>query len=111
MFTVAVLMIRVFLYRTDTDYDDALIAKLYIFMFVNSYAALFFVAFIKVSWLGAVCGLYVVEVWRCACNVLRSLFQAFSDLIVGWCGIYLGCLDNRYTNTEGALAFVVVCWI
>jgi hypothetical protein len=35
--------------RTDTDYDDALIAKLYIFMFVNSYAALFFVAFIKVG--------------------------------------------------------------
>jgi hypothetical protein len=38
-----------FVCRTDTDYDDALIAKLYIFMFVNSYAALFFVAFIKVS--------------------------------------------------------------
>ena len=35
--------------RTDTDYDDALIAKLYVFMFVNSYAALFFVAFIKVG--------------------------------------------------------------
>lgn len=34
--------------RTDTDYDDALIAKLYVFMFVNSYAALFFIAFIKV---------------------------------------------------------------
>jgi hypothetical protein len=42
-------MIRVPLDRTDTDYDDALIAKLYIFMFVNSYAALFFVAFIKVG--------------------------------------------------------------
>lgn len=39
--------------RTDTDYDDALIAKLYVFMFVNSYASLFFVAFVKVSaWAG-----------------------------------------------------------
>lgn len=36
-------------HRTDTDYDDALIAKLYVFMFVNSYASLFFVAFVKVA--------------------------------------------------------------
>ena len=35
-------------HRTDTEYDDALIAKLYVFMFVNSYASLYFIAFIKV---------------------------------------------------------------
>eukprot|EP01035_Chromulina_nebulosa_P017620 gene17620-23197_t len=34
-------------HRTDTEYDDALIAKLYAFSFINSYASLYFVAFIK----------------------------------------------------------------
>lgn len=33
--------------RTDTEYDDALIGKLFCFSFVNSYASLFFIAFIK----------------------------------------------------------------
>jgi hypothetical protein len=65
MFTAAVLITCVLLCRTDTDYDDALIAKLYIFMFVNSYAALFFVAFIKVGLLGAVCGCCCSETVGC----------------------------------------------
>lgn len=40
-------IIFVSLFRTDTEYDDALIGKLFAFSFVNSYASLFFVAFIK----------------------------------------------------------------
>jgi hypothetical protein len=71
MFTAAVLMICVLLNRTDTDYDDALIAKLYIFMFVNSYAALFFVAFIKVGLLGAVRATCCV---RCSKLAVTSLW-------------------------------------
>lgn len=34
-------------HRTDTEYEDALILKLFAFQFVNSYAALFYIAFIK----------------------------------------------------------------
>mmetsp|Transcript_20422 Transcript_20422/g.69393 ORF Transcript_20422/g.69393 Transcript_20422/m.69393 type:complete len:748 (+) Transcript_20422:84-2327(+) len=34
-------------HRTDTEYEDALIAKVFVFQFVNSYAALFYIAFIK----------------------------------------------------------------
>jgi hypothetical protein len=33
--------------RTDTHYEDSLIAKLFAFQFVNSYASFFYVAFIK----------------------------------------------------------------
>lgn len=33
-------------HRTDTQYEDSLIAKLFIFQFVNSYASFFFLAFI-----------------------------------------------------------------
>jgi heme/copper-type cytochrome/quinol oxidase subunit 2 len=34
-------------HRTDTEYEDALIAKVFIFQYVNSYAPLFYIAFIK----------------------------------------------------------------
>ena len=32
---------------TDTEYEDALIGKTFVFMFVNSFAALFYIAFVK----------------------------------------------------------------
>jgi hypothetical protein len=34
-------------YRTDTAFEDALIAKLFSFQFVNSYASFYYIAFIK----------------------------------------------------------------
>lgn len=41
-------------FRTDTMYEDALISKMFVFSFVNSYASLFFVAFIK-TYVGEKC--------------------------------------------------------
>jgi hypothetical protein len=34
-------------HRTDTEYEDSLIAKVFSFQFINSYASLFYIAFIK----------------------------------------------------------------
>jgi anoctamin-10/anoctamin-7 len=34
-------------HRTDTMYEDALISKTFVFQFVNSYAALFYISFVK----------------------------------------------------------------
>ena len=34
-------------YRTHTEYEDALISKVFLFQFINSYAACFYIAFIK----------------------------------------------------------------
>lgn len=34
-------------HRTDTQYEDALIAKTFIFQYVNSFASLFYISFIK----------------------------------------------------------------
>ncbi len=34
-------------HRTDTEYEDALIAKTFCFQFVNSFASLFYIAFVK----------------------------------------------------------------
>ncbi|RYH14491.1 hypothetical protein EON65_33545, partial [archaeon] len=33
-------------HRTDTQYEDSMIAKIFIFQFVNSYASFFYLAFI-----------------------------------------------------------------
>ena len=35
------------LHRTQTDYDDSYITKMYLFQFVNFYASLFYIAFFK----------------------------------------------------------------
>lgn len=34
-------------HRTDTEYENALITKLFLFNFVNSYSSLFYIAFFK----------------------------------------------------------------
>jgi anoctamin-10/anoctamin-7 len=34
-------------HRTDTEYEDALIAKTFLFQFVNSFASLFYISFVK----------------------------------------------------------------
>jgi hypothetical protein len=34
-------------HRTDTEYEDSLISKLFAFQFVNSYCSFFYIAFIK----------------------------------------------------------------
>lgn len=36
-------------HRTDTEYEDSLITKVCLFQFINSYIALFYVAFVKGS--------------------------------------------------------------
>ena len=35
------------LHRTQTDYDDSLIVKVYLFQFVNFYSFIFYIAFFK----------------------------------------------------------------
>lgn len=34
-------------HRTDTEYEDSLIGKTFVFQFVNSFASLFYIAFVK----------------------------------------------------------------
>lgn len=42
-------------HRTDTEYEDHLIGKTFLFQFVNSYASLFYVGFIKTTFEGDTC--------------------------------------------------------
>ena len=45
--TVAIKLTNYENHRTDTNYEDSLIAKTFVFQFVNSYASLFYIAFVK----------------------------------------------------------------
>ena len=38
------------LHRTQTEYDDSFITKMYLFQFVNFYSSLFYIAFFKGKW-------------------------------------------------------------
>lgn len=60
-------------HRTDTQYEDSLIAKIFMFQFVNSYASLFYVAFIQQS----LEGLEVSFDRWCSCVVLSVCLIAF----------------------------------
>jgi anoctamin-10/anoctamin-7 len=42
-------------HRTETDYEDSMITKLFVFQFVNSYASFFYLAFFA-QYFGAECG-------------------------------------------------------
>ena len=39
-------------YRTQTDYDNALTLKIYLFQFVNFYSSIFYIAFFKGNFTG-----------------------------------------------------------
>ena len=53
--------LHTYIYRTDTAYDDALIVKLFVFMFINSYASMYYIAFIKANLGGCKDGSCMVE--------------------------------------------------
>ena len=48
-------------HRTDTQYEDALIGKTFMFQFVNSYISLFYIAFMKFYVEGACAGTCMAE--------------------------------------------------
>jgi hypothetical protein len=45
--TIAIKLTEYENHRTNTEYEDALIAKTFIFQFVNSFSSLFYIAFVK----------------------------------------------------------------
>ena len=56
------------LHRTQTEHEDSLIAKTYIFQFVNFYSSLFYIAFFKgrCVW-DSVCVCVYLFVFMCLC--------------------------------------------
>lgn len=44
---IPVFLYLMYLRYIDTEYEDALISKTFIFQFVNSFASLFYIAFVK----------------------------------------------------------------
>ena len=50
--SIAVWLTEKELHRTQTDFDDALTLKIYLFQFVNYYASIFYIAFFKGQFVG-----------------------------------------------------------
>ena len=50
--SIAVWLTEKELHRTQTDFDDALTLKIYLFQFVNYYASIIYIAFFKGQFLG-----------------------------------------------------------
>lgn len=77
-------------HRTDTQYEDALITKVFLFQFVNSFASFFFIAFIKEEFFG----------WDClgshTCSDIKYVVPAGTDTS----GADGGCL---MANQEAAI--------
>jgi len=68
-------------HRTDTEYEDALIAKTFMFQFVNSYATFYYTAFAKPVWEGCDYG-YLDEYNSCMYDVAYSLAIIFGTRVV-----------------------------
>ena len=49
---IAIFLTEKELHRTQTGFDDALTLKIYLFQFVNYYASIFYIAFIKGQFVG-----------------------------------------------------------
>lgn len=60
-------------HRTDTQYEDSLIAKTFIFQFVNSFASLFYIAFIKI---------FLVAVDPCKLSCMSELQTALGTILL-----------------------------
>lgn len=60
-------------HRTDTVYEDALIAKTFIFQFVNSFAPFFYIAFVKP---------YIVDIDPCVGGCMVELSTALGTIFL-----------------------------
>jgi anoctamin-10/anoctamin-7 len=82
-------------HRTDTDYEDNLIAKIFIFQLVNSFAALTYVSFIK-SFLGLNCirnnCIYDASATLSTIFIIRLVTQLITEVFVRRVSIH------RYTH-------------
>jgi hypothetical protein len=111
-------------HRTDTEYEDALIIKVFVFQFINSYASLFFLAFIASSLPSAhlsnvSSGTTSSEHQRGQCGdincmrplalslgliiVARMLFKNFMDLLLPYVN-YLSFLKKRSESIKNKVA-------
>jgi anoctamin-10/anoctamin-7 len=71
--TVAVYLNDYENHRTDTQYEDALIAKVFIFQFVNSFSSLFYIAFVKP---------YIPDIDPCVVGCMQELSTSLGTIFL-----------------------------
>lgn len=84
-------------HRTDTQYEDALITKTFVFQFINSYAALWYIAFIKP---------FIAELDPCLGTCMQELSTSLSvifivRLLVGnFTAVAVPAITRRYKDKQ-----------
>ena len=85
-------------HRTDTEFEDSLIMKLFLFQFINSYASLFYIAFVKAH-IGDTC------VFTCMAELAQSLTIIFiTQIVVGNAQELLGPIIDSWLKKRAELA-------
>lgn len=85
---LAVWLTELELQRTQTEYDESLALKNYMFQFVNYYSSIFYVAFLKGKFVGypakynRILGYRQEEVCRCGGKFRFTFSSAFSAILV-----------------------------
>merc|ERR1711871_1187016 len=84
-------------YRTDVEYEDALITKAFVFQFVNSFGSLFYVAFVKPFYAADVC-----NPATCFTELQNSLGALFMSrlFLANFIKLVVPSLQMRYKLSE-----------
>lgn len=91
------------MHRTQTQYDNAFIFKVFIFQFVNFYSSPFYVAFFKGRW--EMIHTYVFY-WTEGCFVLSKIWTIFE---LSYC-VCVGLWATQQT-TAPCLAWEMKMWV
>lgn len=85
-------------HRTDTNYEDSLVSKMFVFQLVNSYAALTYVSFVKM-FIGVLCSFN-----NCIGDVATTLSTVFLTRLLTQV-----ILDVFVKKVRFVVVVVVVC--
>lgn len=69
-------------HRTQTEYDNSLMLKTYLFQFVNYYSSLFYIAFVKGKFTGYPMKYHRIFNWRQEEVSIMSNFQVMSNFVL-----------------------------
>lgn len=92
-------------YRTDTEYEDALIMKVFLFQFVNHYISFFYIAYIQqyISEYTKCSGLCVME--QLAYNIaiivaIELIYVPISKFMIPFSKFYYNLSNKKITKSE-----------
>jgi hypothetical protein len=92
-------------HRTETMYENSLIAKTFLFKFVNSYNSMFYVAFLKKFDTGALACkpdcLSELRIQLATIFITQMVIGNFVELVIPWAKTKLAAVNNAAVDDKG----------